>query len=53
MPYGRRDRWFALWDSFYYLYVYEKSNKGILRFLAPIVTIVLTVATWYIGGQGA
>ena len=53
MPYGRRDRWFALWDSFYYLYVYEKSNKGILRFLAPIVTIVLAVATWWMGGQGA
>ncbi|HEE9129302.1 TPA: hypothetical protein R2J83_000007 [Campylobacter coli] len=53
LPYGRRDRWFALWDSFYYLYVYEKSSKGILRFLAPIVTIVLTVATWWIGGQGA
>lgn len=53
LPYGRRDRWFALWDSFYYLYVYEKSSKGILSFLAPIVTIVLTVATWWIGGQGA
>ncbi|EDO9710985.1 hypothetical protein GPD77_01040 [Campylobacter jejuni] len=53
LPYGRRDRWFALWDSFYYLYVYEKSNKGILSFLAPIVTIVLAVATWWIGGQGA
>lgn len=52
LPYGRRDRWFALWDSFYYLYVYEKSNKGILSFLTPIVTIVLAVATWYIGGQG-
>ncbi|EIZ3638622.1 hypothetical protein MQF31_001412 [Campylobacter coli] len=53
LPYGRRDRWFALWDSFYYLYVYEKSSKGILSFLAPIVTIVLAVATWWIGGQGA
>ncbi|MBM3088168.1 hypothetical protein JTL19_03765 [Campylobacter coli] len=53
LPYGRRDRWFALWDSFYYLYVYEKSSKGILSFLAPIVTIVLTVATWWMGGQGA
>ncbi|RTI99621.1 hypothetical protein C3H95_04885 [Campylobacter jejuni] len=53
LPYGRRDRWFALWDSFYYLYVYEKSNKGILSFLVPIVTIVLAVATWWIGGQGA
>ncbi|EAK3695525.1 hypothetical protein BZ287_08245 [Campylobacter coli] len=53
LPYGRRDRWFALWDSFYYLYVYEKSSKGILSFLAPIVTIVLGVATWWIGGQGA
>lgn len=53
LPYGRRDRWFALWDSFYYLYVYEKSSKGILSFLAPIVTIVLAVATWRIGGQGA
>lgn len=52
LPYGRRDRWFALWDSFYYLYVYEKSSKGILSFLAPIVTIVLTVATWWMGGQG-
>ncbi|EOJ1420021.1 hypothetical protein ACM13D_001727 [Campylobacter jejuni] len=53
LPYGRRDRWFALWDSFYYLYVYEKSSKGILSFLAPIVTIVLAVATWWMGGQGA
>ncbi|EAI0989590.1 hypothetical protein E1I85_01410 [Campylobacter coli] len=53
LPYGRRDRWFALWDSFYYLYVYEKSSKGFLSFLAPIVTIVLAVATWWIGGQGA
>ncbi|WP_335782924.1 hypothetical protein [Campylobacter jejuni] len=53
LPYGRRDRWFALWDSFYYLYVYEKSSKGILSFLAPIVTIILAVATWWIGGQGA
>ncbi|EPD5825911.1 hypothetical protein ACSCAB_000159 [Campylobacter coli] len=53
LPYGRRDRWFALWDSFYYLYVYEKSSKGVLSFLAPIVTIVLAVATWWIGGQGA
>ncbi|EON6356420.1 hypothetical protein ACBE33_000171 [Campylobacter jejuni] len=53
LPYGRRDRWFSLWDSFYYLYVYEKSNKGILSFLVPIVTIVLAVATWWIGGQGA
>ncbi|EKH6746893.1 hypothetical protein O8S82_001590 [Campylobacter coli] len=53
LPYGRRDRWFALWDSFYYLYVYEKSSKGILSFLVPIVTIVLAVATWWIGGQGA
>lgn len=53
MPYGRRDKWFALWDSFYYLYVYEKSSKGFLSFLAPIVTIVLTVATWWMGGQGA
>ncbi len=53
LPYGRRDRWFALWDSFYYLYVYEKSSKGILSFLAPIVTIILVVATWWIGGQGA
>ncbi|MCE7170915.1 hypothetical protein DCO53_00830 [Campylobacter coli] len=53
LPYGRRDRWFALWDSFYYLYVYEKSSKGVLSFLAPIVTIVLTVATWWMGGQGA
>ncbi|OIN34521.1 hypothetical protein AJY53_01365 [Campylobacter jejuni] len=53
LPYGRRDRWLALWDSFYYLYVYEKSNKGILSFLVPIVTIVLAVATWWIGGQGA
>ncbi|RTK00158.1 hypothetical protein C3H36_03260 [Campylobacter jejuni] len=53
LPYGRRDRWFALWDSFYYLYVYEKSNKGILSFLVPIVTIILAVATWWIGGQGA
>ncbi|EAK4608724.1 NADH-quinone oxidoreductase subunit H [Campylobacter coli] len=53
LPYGRRDRWFALWDSFYYLYVYEKSGKGFLSFLAPIVTIVLAVATWWIGGQGA
>lgn len=53
LPYGRRDRWFALWDSFYYLYVYEKSRKGFLSFLAPIVTIVLAVATWWIGGQGA
>ncbi|ENY7294337.1 hypothetical protein ACF1LE_000140 [Campylobacter coli] len=53
LPYGRRDRWFALWDSFYYLYVYEKSSKGILSFLVPIVTIVLTVATWWMGGQGA
>ncbi|EAJ7008866.1 hypothetical protein YN61_01400 [Campylobacter coli] len=53
LPYGRRDRWLALWDSFYYLYVYEKSSKGILSFLAPIVTIVLAVATWWIGGQGA
>ncbi|MFX3626169.1 hypothetical protein [Campylobacter sp. LH-2024] len=52
LPYGRRDRWFALWDNFYYLYVYEKSNKGILSFLAPIVSIVLAVATWWIGGQG-
>ncbi|EIR4836224.1 hypothetical protein LW393_001797, partial [Campylobacter jejuni] len=53
LPYGRRDRWFALWDSFYYLYVYEKSSKGILSFLVPIVTIILAVATWWIGGQGA
>ncbi|EKP0483519.1 hypothetical protein P2V53_001811 [Campylobacter coli] len=53
LPYGRRDRWFALWDSFYYLYVYEKSSKGVLSFLAPIVTIVLAVATWWMGGQGA
>lgn len=53
LPYGRRDRWFALWDSFYYLYVYEKSSKGILSFLAPIVTIILAVATWWMGGQGA
>ncbi|EAJ6411871.1 hypothetical protein E5I41_02815 [Campylobacter coli] len=53
LPYGRRDRWFALYDSFYYLYVYEKSSKGILSFLVPIVTIVLAVATWWIGGQGA
>ncbi|EIQ7123845.1 hypothetical protein LVP15_001668 [Campylobacter coli] len=53
LPYGRRDRWFALWDSFYYLYVYEKSSKGILSFLAPIVTIVLAVATWWMNGQGA
>lgn len=53
LPYGRRDRWFALWDSFYYLYVYEKSSKGILSFLAPIVTIVLAVATWWMSGQGA
>ncbi|EFK9806296.1 NADH-quinone oxidoreductase subunit H [Campylobacter coli] len=53
LPYGRRDRWFALWDSFYYLYVYEKSSKGFLSFLAPIVTIVLAVATWWMGGQGA
>ncbi|HDZ5148035.1 TPA: hypothetical protein RTH34_000597 [Campylobacter jejuni] len=53
LPYGRRDRWFALWDSFYYLYVYEKSSKGILSFLAPIVTIILAVATWWINGQGA
>ncbi|EHC1491110.1 lysine exporter LysO family protein [Campylobacter coli] len=53
LPYGRRDRWFALWDSFYYLYVYEKSSKGILSFLVPIVTIVLAVATWWMGGQGA
>ncbi|ENT7262665.1 hypothetical protein ACE66F_000008 [Campylobacter coli] len=53
LPYGRRDRWFALWDSFYYLYVYKKSSKGILSFLAPIVTIVLAVATWWMGGQGA
>ncbi|HED7325863.1 TPA: hypothetical protein R5492_000337 [Campylobacter coli] len=53
LPYGRRDRWFALWDSFYYLYVYEKSSKGFLRFLAPIVTIVLAVGTWWMGGQGA
>ncbi|HED0791455.1 TPA: hypothetical protein R4M13_000687 [Campylobacter jejuni] len=53
LPYGRRDRWFALWDSFYYLYVYEKSSKGILSFLTPIVTIILAVATWWIGGQGA
>ncbi|MFG6684567.1 hypothetical protein [Campylobacter coli] len=53
LPYGRRDRWLALWDSFYYLYVYEKSSKGILSFLAPIVTIVLAVATWWMGGQGA
>ncbi|EAJ6232130.1 NADH-quinone oxidoreductase subunit H [Campylobacter coli] len=53
LPYGRRDRWFALWDSFYYLYVYEESSKGFLSFLAPIVTIVLAVATWWIGGQGA
>ncbi|RTJ59390.1 hypothetical protein C3H67_01870 [Campylobacter jejuni] len=53
LPYGRRDRWFALWDSFYYLYVYEKSSKGILSFLAPIVTIILAVATWWISGQGA
>ncbi|EPR0959634.1 hypothetical protein ACU0EK_001315 [Campylobacter coli] len=53
LPYGCRDRWFALWDSFYYLYVYEKSSKGILSFLAPIVTIILAVATWWIGGQGA
>ncbi|ELY6614612.1 hypothetical protein SNR97_001788 [Campylobacter coli] len=53
LPYGRRDKWFALWDSFYYLYVYEKSGKGFLSFLAPIVTIVLAVATWWIGGQGA
>ncbi|EHY0863067.1 hypothetical protein K2121_000106, partial [Campylobacter coli] len=52
-PYGRRDRWLALWDSFYYLYVYEKSSKGILSFLAPIVTIILAVASWWIGGQGA
>ncbi|EOD7266860.1 hypothetical protein ACJ5EZ_000482, partial [Campylobacter coli] len=29
------------------------SSKGILSFLAPIVTIVLAVATWWIGGQGA
>ncbi|EAJ8924617.1 hypothetical protein BVN09_08840 [Campylobacter coli] len=53
LPYGRRDRWFALWDSFYYLYVYEKSSKGVLSFLTPIVTMVLAVATWWIGGQGA
>ncbi|EDN2777428.1 hypothetical protein GHZ17_09460 [Campylobacter coli] len=53
LPYGRRDRWFALWDSFYYLYVYEKSSKGILSFLVPIVTIVLAVATWWMNGQGA
>ncbi len=52
LPYGRRDRWFALWDSFYYLYVYEKKSKGILGFLAPIISIVLAVATWWIGGQG-
>ncbi|EHN6901962.1 hypothetical protein KJK83_000594 [Campylobacter jejuni] len=53
LPYGRRDRWLSLWDSFYYLYVYEKSDKLILSFLKPIVTIVLAVATWWIFGQGA
>lgn len=50
LPFGRRDRWVALWDSFYKLYVYENDD---LAFLKPIITIVLAVATWYIGGQGA
>lgn len=50
LPFGRRDRWVALWDSFYELYVYENDD---LAFLKPIITIVLAVATWYIGGQGA
>ena len=51
-PYGRRDKWVALWDEFYRLFVEERASKWEKLFV-PVISIVLAGLTWYIGGQGA
>ncbi|EAI3897342.1 hypothetical protein BXA15_07430 [Campylobacter lari] len=49
MPYGRKDRWFILWDSMYDLYV--KEDKEWWEFIiAPVVSAVIVFISFYTGG---
>ncbi|CAM4029597.1 hypothetical protein [Campylobacter armoricus] len=49
MPYGRKDRWFILWDSMYDLYV-EEDKEWWEFIIAPVAAAVIVFISFYTGG---
>ncbi|MBF7047385.1 hypothetical protein IY804_04755 [Campylobacter volucris] len=49
MPYGRKDRWFILWDSMYELHV-EEDKEWWQFIIAPVVAAVIVFISYWTGG---